>query len=206
MHPPPTVVSSLVPGDVVGGFAATQHLLSHGQSRIGMICGEAWMDAARDRLKGYREALTTADIGLDPDLVREGDWSAASGYEHTMALMALRNPPTAIFCANDTMALGTMEALSELDLSVPEEISLISYNDLNFARHLRPPLTSLRVPNYDLGQRAVELLIDMALLGKPHRASTLKLECQLVTRGTVAACNPRPILDADRVGMILERC
>lgn len=181
---------TLLPGEVAGGFAATQHLLANGHRRIAMIGGEAWMDAAQDRLKGYREALATADIGTDPDLVRAGDWTSASGYAHTQDLLNLRLPPTAIFCANDLMALGAMEAIADRGLSVPGDISLVGYNDLELSRHLRPPLTTCRVPNYDLGRRAVELLIDMALLGRPHRAMVTKLECPLVERASVAARTP----------------
>lgn len=181
---------TLLPGEVAGGFAATQHLLAHGHRRIAMIGGEAWMDAAQDRLKGYREALTTADIGADPELVRVGDWTSASGYAHTIELLQLRLPPTAIFCANDTMALGAMEAIADAGLSVPSDISLVGYNDLELSRHLRPPLTTCRVPNYDLGRRAVELLVDMALLDRPHGAMVTKLECPLVERASVARRTP----------------
>ncbi|KQX34328.1 LacI family transcriptional regulator [Devosia sp. Root436] len=181
---------TLLPGEVAGGFAATQHLLSKGHRRIAIIGGEAWMDASRDRLKGYREALATADIGADAELVREGDWTSASGYDHTIELMKLRLPPTAIFCANDLMALGAMEAISDLGLSVPGDVSVIGYNDLELSRHLRPPLTTCHVPNYDMGRRAVELLVDMALLDRSHRAMITKLEIPLVERATVAARTP----------------
>ena len=177
---------ALLPGEVAGGFAATQHLLDKGHRRIGMIGGEAWMDAARDRLLGYREALATADIAVDPELIREGDWTAASGYQHTLDLMKLRQPPTAIFCANDLMALGVIEAVIDLRLTVPGDVSVVGYNDLELSRHLRPPLTTCRVPNYDMGRRAVEILVDMALLDHPHRAMVTKLECPLVERASVA--------------------
>lgn len=176
----------LLPGEVAGGFAATQHLLDKGHRRIAMIGGEAWMDASRDRLLGYREALATADIAADAQLIREGDWTTASGYRHARELMKLRQPPTAIFCANDLMALGVIEAAVDLGLTVPQDVSVVGYNDLELSRHIRPPLTTCRVPNYDLGRRAVEILIDMALLDRPHRAMITKLECPLVQRGSVA--------------------
>lgn len=177
---------SLLPAEVAGGFAATQHLLSKGHRRVGMIGGEAWMDAARDRLRGYREALATADIATDQELIREGDWTADSGYRHTLDLLKLRNPPTAIFCANDLMALGVIEAAVDLGLTVPDDVSVVGYNDLELSRHLRPPLTTCRVPNYDMSRRAVEMLIDIALLDHPHRAMITKLECPLVERASVA--------------------
>jgi LacI family transcriptional regulator len=181
------VYPTLLPGEVAGGFASTQHLLEQNHRRIGMIGGEAWMSASRDRLRGYREALTTADIGFDPDLVRHGDWSVNSGYACTLELMRLRSPPTAIFCASDLMALGSMGALSELGLSVPNDVSLVGYNDLELSRNLRPPLTSCRLPNYELGQRAVETVLDMGLYGKFHGPAIRKLECQLIIRSSVVA-------------------
>lgn len=195
---------ALLPGEVAGGAAATRHLIAHGHRRIAMIGGEAWMDASRDRLRGYREALATADIAPDPELVREGDWTAACGHAATLELMRLDNPPTAFFCANDIMALGCLEALAGLGLSVPEDVSVVGYNDVELARHLRPPLTSCRVPNHDLGERAVEMLIDMGLSGRQHRAMVSKLECPLVERASVAACKtavaaaPRPARRAAR--------
>ncbi len=178
---------TLLPGEVNGGFAATLHLLQHGHRRIGMIGGEPWMDASRDRVRGYREALATADIGFDPQLLRDGDWSAGSGYAHAIALMQQRRPPTALFCANDMMALGAIDALTTLGRTVPDDVSVIGYNDLELARHMHPPLSSCRVPNYELGSRAVELLLGHALSGKPLRPVLTKLECQLVVRASTAA-------------------
>src|ERR1700685_968660 len=97
-------LSSVVPGEVGGGHAATDFLIAAGHRRIGYINGEASMEAARHRLRGYRQALTPADLPVDPELVRDGNWQPLSGYDATRALMRLASPPTAIFCANDLMA------------------------------------------------------------------------------------------------------
>ena len=178
---------TLLPGEVAGGFAATQHLLDLGHRRIGMIGGEPWMDAARDRLKGYREALTTADIAFDPALLRHGDWSAGSGFQHALTLMQQPRPPTALFCANDMMALGAIDALASLGLTVPLDMSVVGYNDLELVRHMRPPLASCRVPSYDLGYRAAEMLLAHASSGRSLRPLLTKLECQLIPRASTAA-------------------
>ncbi len=183
---------TLLPGEVAGGFVATQHLLEQGHRRIGMIGGEPWMDASRDRQKGYRKALAAADICCDPLLLRDGDWSAGSGYRHTMDLMHQRRPPTALFCASDMMAVGATDALGELGRSVPRDVSVVGYNDIELARHTRPPLTSCRVPSYEMGQRAVELLIAHALSGKPLRPLLTKSECRLVVRSSTAPRRNRP--------------
>ena len=110
---------SVCPGEVAGGHRATETLVRAGHRRIAIITGEMWMDAARDRLRGYRQALATADIAYDPALVREGNWQTSAGYEQTQTLMKLKHPPTAIFCSNDRMAVGCYEALKERGLLDP---------------------------------------------------------------------------------------
>ena len=125
------------------------------------------MDAARDRLKGYRQALATADIPYDPALVREGNWQPSAGYEQTNVLMDLPRPPTAIFCSNDRMAVGCYEALKERRLSIPGDVSVIGYDDEEVARHLSPQLTTLVLPHREMGRWAVER--GFSLLRQPAR-------------------------------------
>ena len=100
------LVPSVTPGEVVGGRSATQHLIELGHKRIAIIQGEDLMEASKDRLKGYRQGLASADILFDQVLVRPGNWEPSAGYTQTKELMALASPPTAIFCCNDLMALG----------------------------------------------------------------------------------------------------
>jgi LacI family transcriptional regulator len=178
--------TSIVPGEVAGGFAATAHLTGLGHRRIGFINGEPWMDAAIDRLKGYKQALATADIAFDGTLVRNGDWLPARGYEAARDLLTLPVRPTAILCGNDLMAIGAMEAASELGLRVPGDISIMGYDDQELARYTHPPLTTIVLPNYEMGQRAAEALIDMALHGKPVRPMTVKIDGPVVIRNTTA--------------------
>ncbi len=177
---------SILPGEVAGAFTATQHLINCGHRRIGFINGEAWMDAAADRLKGFRQALATADIAFDPDLSRNGDWLPLRGYQLALELLQLPHPPTAIFCANDLMALGAIEAAGELGLKVPEDISIMGYDDQELARYTHPPLTTLVLPNYEMGRRAIDLLIDMAIHNKPVRPITIKIDGPLIDRASVA--------------------
>ncbi|MDK1373694.1 MULTISPECIES: LacI family DNA-binding transcriptional regulator [unclassified Sinorhizobium] len=177
---------AIVPGEVAGGFAATAHLTSLGHRRIGFINGEPWMDAAVDRLKGYKQALATADIAFDEALVRDGDWLPLRGYQAGLDLLAMENPPTAILCGNDLMAIGVLEAASERGLRVPEDLSVMGYDDQELARYTHPPLSTLVLPNYEMGQRAAEILIDMAIHGKRPRPMTIKIDGPLVQRGTTA--------------------
>ena len=177
-------VPSVTPGEVVGGRVATQHLIDHGHRRIAIIQGEAWMDASKDRLKGYRQALAAADIALDETLVRPGNWEPSAGYDETMILMRLAQPPTAIFCCNDMMAMGCYEALKALGLRIPEDVSVVGYDDREVAQFLHPPLTTVLLPHYDMGALAVELLLEeIAAPGKS--ATQLKAECPLIVRGSV---------------------
>ena len=175
--------ASVVPGEVAGGYAATERLLRAGHRRIGLVNGEPWMDAARDRLKGYRQALATFDVAFDQELVREGDWHAGTGHAMALELMRLGRPPTALFCANDLMAVGALFALGELGLAVPGDVAVVGYDDQEIARHARPPLTTVLLPNYEMGRWAVETLLALARGGGTvERHPQLKMECPLVER------------------------
>lgn len=175
---------AIVPGEVAGGHRATNALIEAGHRRIAHITGEMWMDAARDRLKGYREALATADIPYDPDLVLEGNWLPSAGYEQTHALMALAHPPTAVFCANDRMAVGCYEALKELGLHIPQDVSVIGYDDDEVARHLSPQLSTLLLPHRAMGRWAVEKALSQDD-GPREKHHVVKLECPLIERDSI---------------------
>lgn len=186
-------LSSVVPAEVAGGHTATEYLIEAGHRRIGFINGETWQDAAKDRLKGYRQALATADLPFDERLVRDGDWSSGKGFELTLSLMREPNPPTAIFCANDLMAIGAIEALKQLGQRVPEDVSVMGYDDQEIARHTHPPLTTVVLPNYELGRWAVETLLQEEQnrsAGAPVRHRTVKLDGPLIERTSVCAPDP----------------
>lgn len=177
--------SSVVPSEVLGGYAATMHLLDAGHRRIGFINGEGWIEAAAERLKGYRQALSTRDIPFEPLLVREGDWQVSSGHAHAQALLALPDPPTALFCANDLMAVGAIEAVRERGLDVPRQVSVVGYDDQDIARYTQPPLSTVLLPNYEMGRWAAESLIAQVNGGVSRRTS-MKMDCPLVERDSVA--------------------
>lgn len=172
---------SILPGDLLGGRTATEHLLKAGRTRIGFINGQHGVDAARDRLKGYRQALASNDVPFDPALVRPGNWEPSAGYEMTLELMALDNPPDAIFCANDMMAVGCYDALKHLGLDVPTDVAVIGFDDRDIAQYMHPPLSTLVLPFYEMGRAAVELMLDVAS-GLHRSPSRVKIECELVER------------------------
>jgi LacI family transcriptional regulator len=175
---------AVVPSEIAGGQSSTRHLIKHGHRRIATITGEPWMQAAQDRLKGYRRALATADIPFDADLVVEGDWSASAGYAATVKLLTLEDRPTAIFCQNDRTAVGCYEALKEAGLHIPENISVIGYDDEEISRHLFPPLTTSVLPHMAMGQWAIEQL-EANSSAEKRRYPITKLECSLVERDSV---------------------
>jgi LacI family transcriptional regulator len=176
---------SVQPGETAGGHRATEALVRAGHRRIAIVTGELWMDAARDRLKGYRQALATADIPYDPDLVREGNWQPSAGYEQTHALMRLKAPPSAIFCSNDRMAVGCYEALKERGLEIPKDVSVVGYDDEEVARHLAPQLTTLVLPHQEMGRWAMERALATPRLHE-ERYPITKLECPLIERASIA--------------------
>lgn len=182
--------TAIVPNEIAGGYGATAHLAALGHRRIGFINGEPWMDAAVDRLKGYRRALAAAGIGFDRRLVRNGDWLPLTGYHHTFDLLALAEPPTAIFCGNDLMALGAMEAASEMGLKVPDDVSIMGYDDQELARYTHPPLSTLVLPNYEMGQRAAEALLALTAGARPPAPRTLRVKGPLVLRASTAVMPP----------------
>jgi LacI family transcriptional regulator len=177
---------AVAPSEIAGGQRATHHLIEFGHQRIATITGEPWMQAAQDRLKGYRRALATADIPFDRALVVDGDWSASAGYGATMRLLALPNPPTAIFCQNDRTAIGCYEAIKEAGLRIPDDISVIGYDDEEISRHLHPRLTTSILPHLAMGQWAVEQL-DAPAPSDRRSFPLTKLECPLIERDSVAA-------------------
>ncbi len=175
---------AVLPAEVLGGRTAAQCLIDAGHRRIGLIEGEVWMEASRDRLKGYRQALAHAEIPFDAELVRPGNWEPSAGFEQTLILMKLASPPTAIFCANDLTALGCYEAIKELGLRIPQDIAVVGYDDREIAQFMRPPLTTILLPHFEMGGLAVECLIDQAAR-PPSRAPQLKVECPIVERSSV---------------------
>ena len=199
-YPKDRAQPSVVPGDVAGGSRATDVLIAAGHRRIGHITGEAWMDLSKDRIRGYRDALATADIPFDPALVLEGNWQLRSGYEATLALMALPRPPTAIFCGNDRMAIGCYEALKQLGLSIPGDVSVIGFDDDEIAAQLIPTLTTLKFPRHLMGAWAAERALS---LGANREASyrIAKIECELVEResvGPVSEARAKPKIAAGK--------
>jgi LacI family transcriptional regulator len=143
-----------------GACDAISYLLSLGHRRIGFITGTMEFGCARDRLEGYKATLQSHGIPFDPQLVYEGDFMQPQGYLNAQKLLSLPEPPTAIFASNDMMAFGVMEAARERGLRLPEDLSIIGFDDIPQAAHVHPTLTTVRQPLEEMGRSAARLLLN----------------------------------------------
>jgi LacI family transcriptional regulator len=142
-----------------GGLLATSYLLDLGHTRIGCITGPSFLTPSAERVEGYHEALAAAGITTEDDLIVTGDFQHASGYQAAQHLLALKTPPTAIFACNDLMAVGAMCAIHEAGLRVPDDMSVIGFDDIPLASYTIPRLTTVGQPARQIGQLAVERLV-----------------------------------------------
>jgi LacI family transcriptional regulator len=166
--------------------AATDHLLALGHRRIGVITGPAAFAATRERLLGVEGALAGARVLLERTLIAEGDWQIASGIEAARRLLARPHRPTAIFAFNDEMAVGVLRAAGSLGIRVPEDLSVVDFDDLDRAELLTPQLTTVRQPLAEKGRMAVSLLLRL-LAGRRLDALRFELATALVIRQSTAA-------------------
>jgi LacI family repressor for deo operon, udp, cdd, tsx, nupC, and nupG len=180
-RPREDAMNSVALDDVTAGRIATNHLLEQGHRSIATITGRMVEDCAQDRLAGYQQALLAAGVPQQPAFVAEGDWTASSGFAALHQLMQTDTPPTAIFVQNDQMAAGVLRAAADLDLAVPEQLSLIGIDDIPMASYLSPPLTTLRQDFAEIGRLAVQLLIDRVKQPSSQRQH-LTLPAALISR------------------------
>ncbi len=164
-----------------GALAATEHLIALGHRRIGFIAGPRTLVCSRTRLDGYQAGLEAAELAVDPELIVQGDFYHESGFKGACALFGLRRPPTAIFASSDQMALGAYEAVRQRGLRVPDDVSVIGFDDLPEVRWSSPPLTTVRQPLSEMGALAARTLLKLA--GGEHIESLrFELPTQLVER------------------------
>jgi LacI family transcriptional regulator len=144
------------------GYQATRHLLHLGHRRIGYVGGIPGRSSSQLREAGYLQALQEASLPADRGLMRDGDFFSESGYRQALDLLAGPDRPTALFAANDLMALGAYKAIAEMGLRIPAEVSVAGVDDVFFAPFLAPPLTTVRVPTKEAGREGVRILLDAA--------------------------------------------
>lgn len=164
-----------------GVYQAIEYLIYNNHTRIGFITGWKDMQCARDRLAGYQEALKTHHLPFDPDLVVEGTFAQIDGVMGANKLLDLPDPPTAIFASNDMMAIGVMDAVRMRGLRIPDDISVIGFDDVPQARFSRPALTTVRQPLEQMGKVATQMLLEM-IKNPDYRGRRIELPTELKIR------------------------
>jgi LacI family transcriptional regulator len=176
-------VDSVLVDNEHGAAEATTHLIASGYQRIGCITGPATLSTAERRLRGYRQALTDAGRTYDEALVRHSDFREHGGYESMASLLDADVKPDAVFVANNLMAVGALECLVARNVSVPDEMGIVGFDDLPWADLVRPALTTVGQPTYELGRTAAQLLAER--IGEAEKSpSTVVLKTELHVRAT----------------------
>jgi DNA-binding LacI/PurR family transcriptional regulator len=168
-----------------GGLSATRHLLELGHRRIAVITGPSWALCSRARLDGYRAALDAAGILVDPALIRDGGFQIKDGLTHTTDLLGLRERPTAIFALNDGMAIGVYHAAHQAGLRIPQDLSVVGFDDYSLDEWLVPPLTTVRQPLRNMGTVAARMVLDLAN-GIELASRRRELATELIVRSSTA--------------------
>jgi LacI family transcriptional regulator len=169
-----------------GALEAMDYLIGLGHRRIGFIGGRPDLQSAERRLQGYRDALRQANIPLDPHLIAIGDFSTETGCLCAQKLLSLSNPPTAIFAANDQSAIGAIQAASEVGLRVPDDLSVVGFDNIPEAACFNPALTTVDQFIEKMGYVATEMLIDL-IQGKSLECDLHKIPTQLIIRDSCRA-------------------
>jgi LacI family transcriptional regulator len=181
--------NSVVVNDYKGAFQAVEHLLAYGHKRIAIVQGLANTYTNSARLKGYKDALAKYNIPLDENFIVGNDFRKENGYIETKILLKLENPPTAIFTTSDLITIGALQAITEEGCKIPDNISLVSFDDTDFAPFLSAPLTAVSQPKELMGEVAVKLLIeDMKSKGQKEK-KRIVLDPKLIIRSSVAHMN-----------------
>jgi LacI family repressor for deo operon, udp, cdd, tsx, nupC, and nupG len=169
-------VYSIATDNVHGGQLATHYFIELGHRRIGCLTGPEGASSSFDRLEGYKRTLRQHNIPFDPALIGQGDGAVDGGERAMGQLLSLSSPPTAVFCYNDRTAIGALAAIKSHGLQVPQDISLVGFDDIAFAAYVAPPLTTIAQQKYEMGRLAMEMVLrlldgegevkDIVLLGK----------------------------------------
>lgn len=178
-------VSSVNSDSVNGAWMAVDHLIRNGHRHIGLINGHAQAFVSQKRLEGYRKALADHGLPYRDDCVEDGGFTESGGGEAAVRLLSRHPDMTALFCASDLMAIGAIQAIRNMGKSVPEDVSVVGYDNISMSEYLSPPLTTIKQDHYRMGYQAAQMLIDMLEGRKVNPQVTLPAE--LIVRGSVRA-------------------
>jgi DNA-binding LacI/PurR family transcriptional regulator len=181
-------VHSIDLSDFEGGVLATKHLAELGHTRIAMITAKPYRVLSYQRLEGYKKVLADYKIALNPAYVIEVDYPETHqpGYEAMRRLLSLEQPPTAVFSHNDFLALGAMHAIQEAGLKIPEDISIVGYDDISSAAYFSPPLTTVRLAKQELGREAGRIILEHIHSSKKYAFQKVSLPAELIVRSSTS--------------------
>ncbi|WP_318404987.1 HTH-type transcriptional repressor PurR [Photobacterium leiognathi] len=171
-----------------GGYIATKHFIDNGHKKIGCLSGQGDKSTCHERLKGFRKAMAEANLSVNEDWLLEGDFECESAVEAAKKFIAMKERPTAIFCFNDIMAMAMISTFEQAGLRIPDDISIIGYDNIDLAPYFAPPLTTIHQPKRRLGKTAVEILLDR-VKDKNHARQTFEMTPELVARKSVKDLN-----------------
>jgi DNA-binding LacI/PurR family transcriptional regulator len=180
-YTPDRSINCVIVDDVQVALKATEHLISLGHERVGLISTNNVVHG-KDRHAGYLKALETNGLEMDPGLVcLVEDYYEEYGHQATAKLLALKDRPTAIFAASDLLAMGAYSAIKEAGLRIPQDVAVVGCADIPAAASLSPPLTTIRIPYYDLGMQSTNLLLDL-ICNRAQPPQKITVECEFVAR------------------------
>ncbi|MDW6002701.1 DNA-binding transcriptional regulator CytR [Vibrio mangrovi] len=171
--------------NLTSAFEIVNYLTQMGHKRIGEIAGPDSAALCHFRHQGYMQALRRAGITMNPAYYYKGDFSFEAGVKAIRQLLGLSDPPGAVFCHNDMMAIGAIQEAKRLGVRVPQDLSVVGFDDINFAQYCDPPLTTVSQPRYEIGRQAMLMMLEV-LRGHDVRAGSRLLETKLVIRDSVA--------------------
>lgn len=182
---PPSGTPTVGSSNWNGGFAAAKHLIELGHTNIAVISGRAEIMCSRLRIDGFRAAMDQYGIPVNPELIRNGNFYVSGGYAHGLELLQGEDRPTAIFAGSDLQAFGVMRAARELGLQVPDDLSVVGYDDLPITEWLYPPLATIRQPLQEMAHTATNMIFDLAQ-GRAPINGNVELGTTLVVRQSTA--------------------
>lgn len=168
----------------LGGYLATKHLIEHGHTNIACISGQLDRSTCQSRLAGYKQALTEANIAFDPQKIIEADFECDSAVVAAKKILALKERPTAVFCFNDIMALAAISTFRQAGLDIPNDISVVGYDNIDLAAFFSPPLTTVHQPKNRLGKNAIKMLLNR-IENKDMVQQMIHLQPELIERQSV---------------------
>ena len=171
---------------LTAAFDAVNYLYEQGHKRIGCIAGPEEMPLCHYRLQGYVQALRRCGIMVDPQYIARGDFTFEAGSKAMQQLLDLPQPPTAVFCHSDVMALGALSQAKRQGLKVPEDLSIIGFDNIDLTQFCDPPLTTIAQPRYEIGREAMLLLLDQ-MQGQHVGSGSRLMDCELIIRGSTRA-------------------